>query len=49
VGDLLPDEQVRAAVLAEGHRLPAAQWSTGVAVPPLTAEPRYVHRPPARL
>ncbi|SFT71937.1 hypothetical protein SAMN05660657_02594 [Geodermatophilus amargosae] len=47
MGELLPDEQVRAAVLAEGHRLPADLWSVGVAVPPLTAEPRYVHLSPA--
>ncbi|MGY1668265.1 hypothetical protein [Geodermatophilus sp. SYSU D00696] len=45
--ELLPDEEVRTAVLAEGHRLPADLWSTGVAVPPLTAEPRYVHLSPA--
>jgi hypothetical protein len=44
---LLPDAEVRAAVLAEGHRLPADQWDTGVAVPPLGAEPRYVHLSPA--
>jgi hypothetical protein len=44
---LLPDERVRAAVLAEGHRLPADLWSGGVAVPPLTAAPRYVHLSPA--
>ena len=44
---LLPDGRVRAAVLAEGHRLPADLWSTPVAVPPLTAEPRYVHLSPA--
>ena len=40
---LLPDDAVRAAVLAEGHRLPADLWRVGVAVPPLTADPRYVH------
>ncbi|WP_146220487.1 hypothetical protein [Geodermatophilus normandii] len=44
---LLPDERVRAAVLAEGHRLPAGLWAEDVAVPPLTAEPRYVHLSPA--
>jgi hypothetical protein len=44
---LLPDERVRAAVLAEGHRLPADLWSTPVAVPPLTAGTRYVHLSPA--
>ncbi len=43
MAELLPDPDVRAAVLAEGHRLPADLWSAGVAVPPLTAEPRYVH------
>jgi hypothetical protein len=47
MADLLPDPDVRAAVLAEGHRLPADLWSAGVAVPPLTAEPRYVHLSPA--
>ncbi|SFP40641.1 hypothetical protein SAMN05660464_3108 [Geodermatophilus dictyosporus] len=45
--ELLPDERVRAAVLAEGHRLPADLWSTGVPVPPLAAEARYVHLSPA--
>ncbi|WP_146146069.1 alpha/beta hydrolase [Geodermatophilus tzadiensis] len=44
---LVPDAGVRAAVLAEGHRLPADLWSTGVPVPPLAAEARYVHLSPA--
>jgi hypothetical protein len=43
MGELLPDPVVRSAVLAEGHRLPADLWAAGVAVPPLTAGPRYVH------
>ncbi len=41
--ELLPDPAVRAAVLAEGHRLPADLWAVGVSVPPLSAAPRYVH------
>ncbi len=47
MGELLPDEAVRAAVLAEGHRVPADLWSAAVAVPPLTAGPRYVQLSPA--
>ncbi|MGX5655934.1 hypothetical protein ACWKWC_14260 [Geodermatophilus nigrescens] len=43
MGELLPDAGVRAAVLAEGHRLPADLWSTPVEVPPVTAAARYVH------
>ncbi|WP_139173709.1 alpha/beta hydrolase [Geodermatophilus telluris] len=47
MAELLPDPDLRAAVLAEGHRLPADLWSTAVPVPPLTAAPRYVHLSPA--
>ncbi|MBM7804610.1 hypothetical protein JOD57_000447 [Geodermatophilus bullaregiensis] len=44
---LLPDDAVRSAVLAEGHRLPADLWSVGVPVPGVSGEPRYVHLSPA--
>jgi hypothetical protein len=47
MAELLPDDAVRTAVLAEGHRLPADLWSTAVPVPPLTARPLYVQLSPA--